>query len=395
MRSCNLLLLFVFALISISPAFGQKTKQELEKERTRNQRKIQETRKILKEVSTKKTSSLGQLSVYGEQIKRQDALISTLNLEIKFLDAEIEENELISQSLKKDLEELKEEYARMVYAASKSANHFNKLMYIFSAKDFNQFRRRIKYMEQYTDARKAQVKEIEYVQSEIHAQTQVLLTSKREKEDLVDAEKLEQEEIKRLKKKQNSLITDLSKKERELKKELAKRKKDDQKLAKMIKDLIAKEVVKGKSTIPLTPEAAELAASFERNKSKLPWPVNSGFVSQKFGKNPHPVLRGVYTENDGVDIQTNQLEKVRSVFEGTVLTVAVIPGNNNAVMVRHGDYISVYAGIKNVSVQKGQKVNTKDQLGEVYTDKNGVSTFQFQIWKGFTKLDPENWLFNR
>ncbi len=395
MRSCNLLLLFVFTLISISPAFGQKTKQELEKERTRNQRKIQETRKILKEVSTKKTSSLGQLSVYGEQIKRQDALISTLNLEIKFLDAEIEENELISQSLKKDLEELKEEYARMVYAASKSANHFNKLMYIFSAKDFNQFRRRIKYMEQYTDARKAQVKEIEYVQSEIHAQTQILLASKREKEDLVDTEKLEQEEIKRLKKKQNSLITDLSKKERELKKELAKRKKDDQKLAKMIKDLIAKEVVKGKSTIPLTPEAAELAASFERNKSKLPWPVNSGFVSQKFGKNPHPVLRGVYTENDGVDIQTNQLEKVRSVFEGTVLTVAVIPGNNNAVMVRHGDYISVYAGIKNVTVQKGQKVNTKDHLGEVYTDKNGVSTFQFQIWKGFTKLDPENWLFNR
>ncbi len=394
MRGYKIIFILLLGVFASESSLAQ-TKQELEKERTKNQRRINETRKILKEVSTKRTTTLGKLNVYNEQIKRQDELIATLNLEVKYLDSEIEENEAISQALKNDLAELKEEYASMVYAASKSSGSFSKLMYIFSAKDFNQFRRRLKYMEQYTQARKSQIKEIEYVQSELDAQTRILIDSRREKENLMNTERREKEEFRRLKRKQSELVGDLNKKERQLKKELAQRKKDDQRLAKLIKDLIAKEVVKGKSTIPLTPEAAELAASFERNKNKLPWPVGSGFISQKFGKNPHPVLRGVYTENDGVDIQTNQSEKIRSIFEGTVMTVAVIPGNNNAVMVRHGDYISVYAGIKNVTVQKGQKVDTKDALGEVYTDKNGVSTFQFQIWKGFDKLNPENWLFRQ
>jgi murein hydrolase activator len=389
------ILIFLFLLWAPILSEAQNSKQGLEKKRTQNQRKINETRKILKEVSSKKTVSLGQLSVLAEQIKHQDALISTLNLEIKFLAADIDENELIAESLKKDLEDLKNEYALMIYAASKSSNSFTKLMYIFSSKDFNQFRRRLKYMEQYSKARKAQIKEIEYVQTEIDAQIQILMRAKREKQDLVNSERNEKEEIKRLKRKQTDLVGKLNKREKVLKKELAKRKKDDKRLAKLIKDLIAKEVHKGRKTAPLTPEAAELAASFERNKRKLPWPVQSGFVSQKFGKNPHPVLRGVFTENDGVDIQTNKGEKVRSVFEGTVLTVAVIPGNNNAVMIRHGNFISVYAGIKNVNVKKGQKVMTKEALGEVYTDKNGVSQFQFQIWKGFDKMNPEFWLFGR
>ncbi len=387
-------LVFIF-IFSLPLGLFAQSKQELEKERTRNQRKITETRKILKEVSTQKSSTIGQLNVYNEQIKRQDALIGTLNLEIKYLDSEIEENEMISNSLKKDLEDLKDEYARMIYAASKSSNSFSKLMYIFSSEDFNQFRRRLKYMEQYADARKAQIKEIEYVQSEIDAQTQLLIASKREKQNLAKSQRSEQDELRRLKKQQSDLVGKLNKKERNLKKELAKRKKDDKRLAKLIKDLIAKEVTKGRKNVPLTPEAAELAASFERNRRKLPWPVQSGFISQRFGKNPHPVLRGVYTENDGVDIQTNKGEDIRTVYEGTVLTVAVIPGNNNAVMVKHGNYISVYAGIKNVQVKKGQKLSTKDVIGEVYTDKDGVSQFQFQIWKGFDKLNPEQWLFSR
>ena len=170
--SGNKALVFFWLLFLPALAFGQKTKTDLERERTRNQRKIAETNKILKEVSTQKSASLGQLSALQEQIRRQDQLINTIGLEIKYLQQDIEENEVLANSLKRDLEELRQEYARMIYAASKSNNAYAKLMFLFSSSDFNQLRLRLKYLEQYSDARKSQVKEIEYVQEEINKQIQ-------------------------------------------------------------------------------------------------------------------------------------------------------------------------------------------------------------------------------
>jgi septal ring factor EnvC (AmiA/AmiB activator) len=145
----------------------------------------------------------------------------------------------------------------------------------------------------------------------------------------------------------------------------------------------------------LNDEETALASSFTAARNHLPWPVSRGFISDRFGRKPHPVLKGIYVENQGVDIQTNAGEGVRAVYDGIVQDVTNMPGMNNVVAIQHGDYFTVYAKLKNVSVHSGQRVKARESIGTVATDKNGVSEIQFQIWKEFTKLNPESWLTPR
>ena len=154
----------------------------------------------------------------------------------------------------------------------------------------------------------------------------------------------------------------------------------------------AKESMAKTGTVKSTPESIQLSNSFSGNMSRLPWPVAHGNISHHFGKQPHPVLKGVYVDNLGVDIQTLKNEPIRAVFQGKVITVASVPGMNNVVMIQHGDFFTVYAKLKNVHVKTGDEVKSKDVIGEVYTDKNDVSELQFQIWQNNVKHDPEKWL---
>ena len=284
----------------------------------------------------------------------------------------------------------------MLYNAQKNKGALQKMMFLFSSSDFNQFRRRLDYLEQYAKARKSQAREIIKVTEYIEEQNQSLIRARQNKKELLEQEKEQREKLEDSRNQQQKLLASLGKKESELRSELKKRKADAERLEKLIKRLVEKELEKNRNKssgkLELTPEAAQLAATFEKNKRKLPWPVRTGFVSEKFGDNNHPVLRGVKVKNDGIELQSSKGEKVRSVFEGTVLTIAIIPGNNTAVMIKHGNYISVYAGIRNIQVKKGDKVSTKDIIGEVATDANGVSKMQFQIWRDFEKLNPEEWL---
>ncbi|HSZ25108.1 MAG TPA: M23 family metallopeptidase, partial [Cytophagaceae bacterium] len=141
--------------------------------------------------------------------------------------------------------------------------------------------------------------------------------------------------------------------------------------------------------------AQALSGSFTANEGKLPWPVVKGSIAQHFGKQSHPVLKGVYVDNLGIDIQTTKDESVRTVFQGKVITVAEVPGMNKVVMIQHGEYFTVYAKMKTVSVKVGDEVAYKQALGTVYTDKDEVTQLQFQIWKNNSKLDPENWLYKK
>ena len=137
---------------------------------------------------------------------------------------------------------------------------------------------------------------------------------------------------------------------------------------------------------------AELTRRFESKKNTLTWPVSSGFIASKFGTQKHPVLKKITIINDGVGIQTERDSKVRAVLDGEVTMTGVIPGKNNFVLIRHGDYLTVYARLKSINVKKGQKVKADGIIGEVYTDRNGVTELEFQVYKGTTKLNPEHWL---
>ncbi len=386
-----------FLLLFAFNAFGQ-SRSSLEKQKSANQRRIAEASKILRQTQNKKQATLGQYRALINQINQRQALINTIQQELDYLNEEIAENEKIITSLEDDLKALKKEYAAMLYNAQKNKGALNKFMFLFSSDDFNEFRRRLQYLEQYAEARKAQAREIEKVKEYLDEQNRALIQTKNQKQELLNLEKEETQKLEDSRREQQKLLTDLGKKEKELRAELKKRKEDAKRLETLIKKLVENEVKKsaGKSgRMALTPEAAQLAATFEKNRRQLPWPVRTGFITEKFGENNHPVLRGVKIKNDGIDIQSSKGESVRAIFEGTVLTVAIIPGNNSAIMIKHGNYITVYAGVKNVKVKKGDKVSTKDVIGEVATDQNGTSKMQLQIWRDFEKLNPEDWLYRK
>jgi murein hydrolase activator len=394
----NLIILLVFIPFL---AFTQKDKGQLEREKLENIRKIKETEKIILETKTKKKATLGQLTALSKQIEARNNLISSIEKEVEYLDQDINELEQIIASLEQDLVNLKEEYARMIYAASKLNSHYDKLTFIFAAESFNQMVMRVQYFKQYAQARHHQVEQIEKVKASLQSQKKTLAQKKAEKNDLIASKTIETENLHHAKIEKN--LKELSNKEKELLKEMEASKKSLRKLDKLIADLVRKEIEKMKAkaalenktgtSVRMTPEAELLSNNFAGNITKLPWPVTHGTISQKFGRQPHPILTNVEIDNLGINILTLKSEIVRSVFQGKVVTVAEVPGMNKVVMIQHGEFFTVYARLREVSVEVGEEVTAKESIGEVYTDKNDVSELQFQIWKNSVKQDPEKWLF--
>jgi septal ring factor EnvC (AmiA/AmiB activator) len=404
-------------LIASNHALAQRNKHQLEREKEENLKRIAETNKILEETKSKKEATIGQLSALKQQINARNSVIKSLSTELEYIDTDIAENEAIIVSMETDIQNLREEYANMIYMAYKSNSLYDNLVFLFSSKTFNQLYNRIQYFKQYSEARKSQVMLISKSSKYLNQQRQVLNEKRMEKLKLLDSKTSETQSLTELKNQQDLLVSDLSKKEKELKNELEESKKSVKKLEKLITDLIKAEREKAmheltvsegnksnknkksnsneknsETKVSLTPEVSEMSHSFAGNNGKLPWPVVHGNISHHFGKQAHPVLKGVYVENLGVDILTLKNETVRSVFKGKVITVASVPGMNNVVMIQHGEYFTVYAKLKSVMVETGQTVQAKDAIGEVHTDKNDVSELQFQIWKNNEKLDPEHWL---
>ncbi len=386
--------IIIFLTFSSLQVIAQKSRAQLEKEKKENLSKIIEAQKILQETELEKQTSLGQLRALNQQIKARQALIESITAEIRFLDEDISDLTIVSNALNKDLEALKAEYADMIYSSYKSSSGVSKLTFLFSSGTFNQLTRRMKYLEQYAQARKTTAKEIEIVSAELQRQRDEVVQKKEEQDKLLNEQLKENKKLISLKSKQSKLIAKLSGKEKQLKKELDDRKKLVAKFDQMIADIVKAEMERTRAEAPGV-ASVSVSTLFEENKKKLDWPVEKGFVSMKFGKHPHPVLKGQYEENMGVNIQTNKNELVKAVFDGEVSVVRYIPRMNYVVIIKHGEYFTTYTNLKTKNVERGQKVAANDVIGEVYTDNQGVSEFQFQIWKNKEKLDPEQWLTPR
>lgn len=390
MRVGRLLIAFILLLtLTHSPAvLGQNNnRQKLEKEKKETLKKIAQAEKILAQTETKKKASLGQLNALSALIKSRKSLIGSIKKEVGLLNSELNELQSIENAMASDLETLKNEYAAMLYSASKTSNSYNKLVFLFSVQTFNEFFRRMKYLEQYGETRINQVEQIKIVKESLGRQRVQMEEKRKEKEDILGLQLKENQNLLNLQKKQNRIIRSLGTKEKQIKKELADRRKAAKRLDKLIADIVKKEIARASSA------KVEVAASssFEGKKSKMLWPV-PGFITNRFGRQAHQTLKGIVVNNNGVDIQTNKDEKVRSVYSGKVLRVALVPGNGTAVIVKHGEYFTVYSKMKNVLVKTGQEIREGDVIGEVYTDNNGVSELEFQVWKNNQKLDPQTWL---
>jgi len=382
---------FIFCFFSAT-LHGQKSRKDLEREKTDNLKKIEEAENILKETETEKVATLGQLKALNRQIQVRGQLIASISKEIGYLTDEIQEITIVIGALESDLEQLKKEYAAMVYSASKTRNGVNRLTFLFSASTFNQFWLRLQYIEQFGEMRRTQMVQIEKVRDALNEQ-KIEEENKRNEQSVLLTEQInENKKLERSKGKQTKLITELNSKQGQLKSELNTRKKAITDLDNLIANLIKKEMEREKEKITSGVAVSKLSASFEQNRSKLPWPVSTGFISSPFGRHPHPVLKGIIVENQGIDIQTQIGEKVLTVFDGEVVTKAFVPGMNNVVIIKHGEYYTLYAKLKNVDVQKGQAVSVSEPIGEVFTDGDGITEVQFQVWRNQKKMDPAKWL---
>ncbi len=380
--------------LTFSAVAQQKTKAQLQKEKQQNLQKIKEVEKILSETSNKKKSTLGELNALNQRIRVQESLVRSITEEVSLLDKDIANNNGFISALEDDLQKLKEEYASMLFAAQKANNSATRLTFLFSAKSFDQLVMRLQYMRQYAEMRKLQAEAIKKVQAELAGQIIQIESKRAEKNLLLNQELAENTNLVSLKKKQGDLVKSLEKQEKTLRKDLDDTKKALAALDKKINEIIKEEMERAsRDTKANTTVNVALSNSFEENKAKFPWPA-TGFVSQRFGKQNHPVLKGIIVQNDGVNIQTKENEKVRSIFEGEVRFIAVIPPFGNSIIISHGDYFTVYAGLKEVYVKKGQRVNTNQELGQVLSNTDGISELRFQIRKNTTPLDPQLWLRN-
>ncbi|MBK6265177.1 peptidoglycan DD-metalloendopeptidase family protein [Marivirga sp. S37H4] len=394
------LLLIFFALLATQQVNAQKSRAELEKEKKENIQKIEQAEKILNQTTSKKKATLGQLNALNFKIEAQQSITNSISNEIGLLDQQVNEIGGIISSLEQDLEKMKKEYASMLYATQKSNQSLSKLSYIFASASFYQMFMRLKHMEYYAKVRRNQAEQIEAIKVLLTDQQESVEQIRLDKSVLLQEQINRNRELNRLKAEQSNVVAQLSKREKEVKEEIEERKSAVKNLEKVIAELIKKEIEKSSkgassTKFALTPEAKELSSSFAGNQSKLFWPVAAGFISQKFGTHPHSVYKNISINNDGIDIQTNENEEVRAVFDGEVKYVAFVPSMNNVVMVQHGEYFTVYAKLKSVNVKKGDKIVAKQSLGTVYTNNEGTSEIQFQVWKNNQKLNPEAWLFKK
>ncbi|MCH7512873.1 MAG: peptidoglycan DD-metalloendopeptidase family protein [Bacteroidetes bacterium] len=388
----NIITLTLSILIS-SGAFAQKNKAQLEKEKKEHAIRILEAEKILKSTEKKKRATVGQLNAINQQIKSREALIGTIREEINWYNRKILDDEQIIEALNADLESLRQEYAVMVYAGYKASQNQDKLTFLFSSDSFNKFLMRLKYYEQYGKSRRYQASQIVKVEDILRIEISGFEHTKTEKEALLAEEIIERNKLGELKKKQKVLVTSLTIKEKELKKELASRKKAVTELNALIDKMIREEIAA--KTAAETTASMAISDSFAGNRQRLPWPVNEGFISSGFGKHNHPVYKKLIIDNKGVYIQTKPEEKITAVFDGKVSAIVTIPGMNKAVIIQHGEYRTVYANLKSVSVEMNQLVRINDQIGKVYTKNDGDSELFFQIWKNTSILNPLQWLSKR
>ena len=375
--------------------YSQQSRSSLEKERDVNLVKIQEAETILKETEKSKNITVGKLNVINKQIRNRQSLISNLRSDIKVQSDEIILIRNLIMSLKRDLRILNNEYSDMIYSSYKSRSSLDKLTYIFSSKDYNQMFRRFNYIFQYSKFRKNQIIEINKVYEELEYQENNLSDINKKQKKLLDDELSENNKLQKLKGRQRKIISDLNKKQRNLRKEIAERKVALENLDKLIRDIIRREkealLKNGDDDINLL----EITEGFEANIGKFEWPVKSGFISNKFGEHPHPIIKNIKVKNDGIDIQTSKSSQVHAIYDGKVSTVAFIPGMNNVVIINHGEYYTLYAKLKNLKVQKGDLISEKQVIADLVTNNDGITQLQFQIWKNNIKLNPENWIIKK
>jgi septal ring factor EnvC (AmiA/AmiB activator) len=409
-------------------------RKQLEKERKVLLEKISETKKVIAINKQKESIKLTQLKAINAQIKTREKVINNIGQEIFEITVEVDESITTIDTLNVQLARIKAEYAKNILAIYKNKNNINNLAFIFNAKGFNDANKRIKYLEKLSEYKQLQARLITNIQKEINQEVNKMLQVKRQSEQLFNVKEGEKKELEVDKKNETIVLSTLQQKQKELQVELAKSEAIYQKLTLRIAELIQKEIdearkreeerrriaelkaakarakliadnkkkgietkpeIKKVPTSTLSPEDLKASNDFESMKNRLVWPVNNGFISETFGTHQHPKLKSIKTNNNGVNISCKKATQVICVFKGKVKAILPIPGMETFILIKHGEYFTVYAKLVNVQVKVGQELNVGDVLATVYTDETENKTeLHFEIFKAKSPLNPELWLRN-
>ena len=397
-----LVLLFSLGTETVLSQTTAKRQQELEAQRLRLKKEIKQINNLL--FSNKETRKNVVTEVEDLQVKLnvREELIKVTNAQVNLVTRKINLNQRNISSQRKELEELKADYAKMIQYSYASKSLQNRLMFLFSSESFLQAYKRIQYLKQYTQYRRKQGVAIGEKTLLLQKLNKTLIEEKSKKVTLVNENKTVQEQLKKERINQQSLIKSLKLKAQNLSAQISKKEQQaraiDQEIDRLIREAIAaSNKAAGKSskiTFELTPEAKLIAANFEANRGRLPWPLEKGIVVQGFGRQKHPVVKTTTIQSNGVTIATSPSSKVRAVFKGEVMSVVTFKGSNPSVLIRHGNYITVYKNLGKLYVKKGDKVQAKEPIGEVFTNENtGKTEVQFSIFNNVKALNPKGWIY--
>jgi len=364
--------------------------KDLQNKQKKLQQEIEQTNKMLKQTKKDESATLNKLELIGRNIKNQKQLIRTLDSEITALNREMTQLSTTRDSLQQVLEQYKDDYAQMVRQSHYAQMQQSPLLFILSSDSFQQMSRRIRYLQEFAHFRQEQVRRIENTQTEIDIQNDLLKANKSDKETALSTRKREQENLKRDERKQQTMLNQLKSKEKDLSKQLQQKQKKVAELNKKIDDMIRKQA---NTTTTLTKEQQLIAGGFEANKGRLPWPIEKGMISGHFGKQQHPVYQHVTMDNKGVYMQTTAGSKARAVYKGEVTSCFMI-SNTYAVIIQHGNFRTVYSNLSKLDVKQGDKVETKQAIGTIFTDpeQDQKTELYFQVYKDRDILNPELWL---
>ncbi len=387
-------------LIIFFIGFTQESQKQLEAKREKLEKEIAYTNKLLSEAKSDREVTVSQLRLLNVKINQRTDLLATLKSEIYYLNNKIEKTESSLFSLNEELKNLKQKYSKIAWHAFKYKTAYNKLIFLFSAQDFNQAYQRMRYLDQISSYIRTEAERIKNTEKEKNEILNKLKLEKLAKSKLLD---IEQDEILELEKEQaqkDRLKANLQTKEKQLKSTIKNKEKQTKKLAQQIRKIIAaetapkKDVVSGK-VYELTPSEKKLTSSFTSNKGKLPWPTSRGVISETFGVHKHPVLKKVKTKNNGINILTSKNSEARSVFNGKVVSITKITNTNIAVIIKHGEFFTVYSNLDKVFVKKGDEVDTKELIGTIHTNLKGRTELHFEIWKGTSIQNPSYWVLKK
>lgn len=429
MKFLKITLFLTIVLSAVAVQVHAQSSDELKRRRDKYNKELEELNREYEETANNKKSSLKQLNLLKAQISVREDKINSINSEVRLLDNQISENTSTVHNLQGQLTLLKKEYAAMILFAYRNQSSYNKLMFVFAAKDFNQAYKRLTYLQQFAAYRERQAEYIEGTEKDLHVKINELDNSKKQKSNLLTDQVKEKETLGKQQNDESKVVDNLSRQQGELKQQQRDLQRKITRTNQEIRDAIRHEIAEArrkaeeaaraanaanaanaaagnKTTAPtrertitskssdsevlrFTPEAARLSNDFLGNKGRLPWPVAKGIIIRGMGTY---TIEGIKTESDGVEIRTNAGEQVRTVFEGKVQAIQNVYGTYTVIVI-HGEYFTAYSNLKSVSVSTNQKVDTKQILGTVATDPtSGESTVQFSIYKGTSPINPKIWL---